>query len=53
MDKKIEVVMAYGSQFYNPESDEPETPISSKEFLESVKAKNISYGRPIGAHYGE
>jgi len=53
MDQKIQAVLAYQSQFYNAESDEPETPISSKEFLESVKAKNISYGRPIGAHYGE
>jgi bacillithiol biosynthesis deacetylase BshB1 len=42
MDQKIQAVLAYQSQFYNAESDEPETPISSKEFLESVKAKNIS-----------
>lgn len=53
IDKKIEIVLAYGSQFYNPDSDEPETPISSQAFLESVKAKNSMYGRPIGAQYGE
>ncbi len=40
MDKKIESIMAYGSQFFNPDSDEPETPISSKAFIDFIKAKN-------------
>jgi LmbE family N-acetylglucosaminyl deacetylase len=39
MDKKMESIMAYSSQFFDPNSKEPETPISSKNFMEYVKAK--------------
>lgn len=53
MDKKIESIMAYGSQFFNPDSDEPETPISSKAFIDFIKAKNKSYARDIGVEYAE
>jgi LmbE family N-acetylglucosaminyl deacetylase len=34
-DKKIESILAYGSQFYDKDSKEPESPITSKNFLES------------------
>ena len=37
LDKKLEAVSAFKSQFYNPDSGEIETPISSKNFIESVK----------------
>lgn len=53
MDQKMEVIQAYKSQFYDPESDEPNTPISGKGFLEFVKGKNAMYGRPAGFLYGE
>jgi bacillithiol biosynthesis deacetylase BshB1 len=53
MDKKLEILMAYKSQFYDPNSTEPATPISSKEFLEFLKAKNCTYGRASGFHYAE
>ena len=53
MDKKIESIMAYSSQFYNPESHEPETPISSQAFIEFIKAKNRTYARDIGVEYAE
>jgi bacillithiol biosynthesis deacetylase BshB1 len=53
MDKKMKSIMAYGSQFYNPKSKEPVTPISTPEFLEAIKAKNIIWGRAIGAKYAE
>jgi len=52
-DKKIELVMAFSSQFYNPNSEEKDTPISSKAFIDFLEARAISYGRPIGAKYGE
>ncbi len=32
MDKKIEACLAYETQFYNPNSEEPMTPISTKDF---------------------
>lgn len=51
--KKHEAIMAFSSQFYNPNSKEPETPISSKEFLENLNAKMSIWGRVIGAKYAE
>lgn len=53
MEKKLEVILCYASQFFNPDSKEPVTPISSKEFLESVKAKNSIWGRAINTGYAE
>lgn len=53
MEIKMEAIMAYGSQFYNPKSDEPESPITSKNFLESVKYRAQDLGRLINTEYGE
>lgn len=53
MDQKLACIMAFSSQFYDPNSDEPETPISSKSFLDSVIAKNRAYAREINVEYGE
>ena len=53
MEKKIETIMAYSSQFFNPDSDEPSTPISGLDFIEFIKAKNRTYARDIGAEYAE
>lgn len=52
-EKKIETIRAFKSQFYDPKSDEPETPISGKEFFRFVEARMIEFGRPIGAKYAE
>lgn len=53
MDQKIDVVMKYRSQFYNPDSDEPETPISSRAFLEFLRARAREMGRQAGFEFGE
>ncbi len=53
MDKKMQAILSFSSQFYNPSSKEPETPISSEEFLETVKSKNAIFGRAIGVKYAE
>jgi bacillithiol biosynthesis deacetylase BshB1 len=53
IDSKIEAVSAYGSQFYDPNSKEPSSPISSKNFLESVSYRAKDLGRLIGKEYGE
>ncbi|MCP4441813.1 MAG: bacillithiol biosynthesis deacetylase BshB1 [Aureispira sp.] len=53
MNQKLEIIQAYKSQFFDPESKEPETPISSKDFLEFIKSKNRTYGRPAGFEFGE
>ena len=53
MDKKMEAVHAYTTQFYVENSDEPETPISSKNFTDSIKYRARDMGRLIGTEYGE
>ncbi len=53
MDKRLEAIMAFSSQFFNPDSNEPETAISSKIFLEGLRARALEYGRLIGTDYGE
>jgi bacillithiol biosynthesis deacetylase BshB1 len=53
VDAKMDAIMAYSSQFYNPESAEPATPISGKDFMDFVKAKMRVTGREAGVEYGE
>ena len=53
MDKKMESVLAYGSQFYDPKSNEPVTPIASKNFLDSIKYRAQDLGRLVGVEYAE
>lgn len=52
-DLKMKSIMAYGSQFYNPDSKEPLTPISSKEFIESIRGRCLEFGKEIGVSYAE
>jgi bacillithiol biosynthesis deacetylase BshB1 len=54
-DKKIESIEAFSTQFYNPTSSdkEPQTYISSPEFLESVINRAKMYGKMIGVKYAE
>lgn len=53
MEIKLKAVMAYSSQFYDPKSNEPETPISSKNFTDSIEYRARNLGRLIGTEYGE
>ena len=53
MDKKMEAVLAYGSQFYDPKSNEPVTPIASKNFLESIEYRAKDLGRLVGVEFAE
>jgi len=53
IDDKHKSIMAFASQFYNPNSQEPETPISSKNFLENLNSKMTIWGRAIGVRYAE
>lgn len=50
---KLDAVLAYSSQFYDPKSKEPVSPISSKNFLESVEYRAKDLGRLIGKEYAE
>jgi len=53
MDQKIAAVSAYASQFYDPNSKEPTSPISSKNFLESIAYRARDLGRLIGTDHAE
>ncbi|RRQ48566.1 bacillithiol biosynthesis deacetylase BshB1 [Maribacter algicola] len=53
IEKKTEAILAYSSQFHDPNSKEPETPISSKTFIESVRYRAQDLGRLIGVDYAE
>jgi bacillithiol biosynthesis deacetylase BshB1 len=53
MTQKMDAVQAYSSQFYNPNSKEPITPIASKNFLESIQYRAKDLGRLVGVEYAE
>ena len=53
MDKKMESILAYTSQFYNPNSNEPNTFISSDSFLTFIKGRAKEFGQQIGVQYAE
>lgn len=57
IDRKMEVVSAFGSQFYNPKdqqyTDQPQTPISGKQFFDYLRATAATYGRAAGYDYAE
>lgn len=53
MEKKLEAVFAYKSQFYDENSNEPKTPISSKNATDSISYRNRNFGRLIGTDFAE
>ena len=53
IETKTEAILAYTSQFHDPNSNEPETPISSRTFIESVHYRAKDLGRLVGKDFGE
>ena len=53
MQKKIEACLAYKTQFYDPNSTEPMTPIATKDFLESLTYRAQDLGRLSGVGFAE
>ncbi|OEY73160.1 bacillithiol biosynthesis deacetylase BshB1 [Salegentibacter salarius] len=53
IDKKMESVKAYKSQFFDESSKEPQTPISSSNFLESITYRALDLGRLINTEHAE
>ncbi len=53
MAKKMEVVKAYESQFFNPDAKEAATFISSKAFMELLRSRAQHFGYPVGIEFGE
>jgi bacillithiol biosynthesis deacetylase BshB1 len=52
-EKKLESVLCYKTQFFNPDLNEPQTYISSPAFFESIKARSMMLGKRIGVQYAE
>ena len=53
IDIKMKAVLAYKTQFFDPKSDAPETPISSKNFTDSIAYRSRDLGRLIGVEEAE
>ena len=53
LEIKMKAVKAYSTQFFDPDSKESDTPISSKNFIESVSYRARNFGRLIGVDAGE
>ena len=52
-ESKLKAIRAYKSQFYDPQSQEPETYISNPGFLRMIEARAIEHGHAIGVEFGE
>ena len=53
-DRKMEAIKAYKTQFDSPvDSAEPQTPISTPDFIYFLEARAREYGRTIGVTFGE
>lgn len=52
-DIKMESIKAFRSQFYDPESDEPDSPLTNKDFFDQIQGRARSLGRQIGVEYAE
>ncbi len=52
-EKKMESVRAHASQFYDPNSKEPETLISSKDFFDHLRARHELFGKEAGVKLAE
>ncbi len=53
MDQKLKAINAYGTQFNNLDLDEPQTYISTPDFLDSVIYRSKMFGKMIGVNYAE
>jgi len=53
MGDKLQAVKAYSTQFFNPESEESETIISSQGFLDSITYRAQDLGRQANCEYAE
>jgi len=53
VDDKMKALLSFKTQFFDPNSTEPKTPISGKDFTDFILARMREFGRPIGADYAE
>ncbi len=52
-EQRMDAVRAFKTQFYDPNSKEPETYLSSPDFIDALTARARLLGKRIGVKYGE
>jgi bacillithiol biosynthesis deacetylase BshB1 len=52
-ERKWEAIRAHASQFHNPQCSEPQSRVSTEQFLREVEARDHYFGAMIGVEYGE
>ena len=52
-ERKVEALHCFRSQFHDPASTEPESPIANKDFLPFLEARARELGRLLGVTYAE
>ncbi|GAB3640911.1 bacillithiol biosynthesis deacetylase BshB1 [Spirosoma arcticum] len=52
-NQKLEAIKAYQSQFFNPDSSEPQSYISGEPFMKFLEARTREHGHRIGVEFGE
>jgi N-acetylglucosamine malate deacetylase 1 len=52
-EQRMESIKSYKTQFYDPESDEPQTYLSNPEFLEAITGRARLLGKRIGVQFAE
>ena len=52
-NQKIDAIKAYKSQFFNPDSPEPQSYISGEAFMKFLESRTREHGHMIGAEFGE
>ena len=53
VDRKIEAIKAFKTQFHDPNSTEPQTPISGEDFFGFILSRMREFGRKAGVKYAE
>lgn len=53
VERKMKAIQAFKTQFFNPDSKGPQTPISGEDFLDFIKSRMMEMGRPAGMQFAE
>lgn len=53
LEDKMAAIRSHGSQFYDPGSNEPETRLTAKNFLDELEGRSLYFGSLIGVAAGE
>jgi bacillithiol biosynthesis deacetylase BshB1 len=52
-EQRMQAILAYSTQFYNPALQQPQTPLSTPDFIHFLEARARELGRAIGVGFGE